>query len=56
MQDLWPEGKDGASCLPDMVGTEESGLVYPGKHQVGKEPSASSWSVRLEDKKKRLEK
>lgn len=54
MQDLWPEGKDGASCLPDMVGTEESGLVYPGKHQVGKEPSAMV--CELEDKKKRLEK
>jgi hypothetical protein len=39
-----------------MVDTEEPGLVSSGKHQVSEEPSASSRSVRLEDRKKRLEK
>lgn len=56
MQDLWPGAKVGASCLSAMVDTEEPGLVSSGKHQVSEEPSASSRSVRLEDRKKRLEK
>lgn len=49
MRELWPEGKDGKSCLQDILGTEEPGLVYPGNPQVSKEPSASSRSVRLEE-------
>lgn len=56
MRDLWPEGKDGISCLQDVLGTEEPGLVYPGNPQVSKEPSASSRSVRLENRKRGLAK